>query len=139
MAASRAAYELPELPEARTVSFDAAAIFAGVAPAAVADTLSTMRSNRDPRALMEMTRRYRMQAAAQAAASPRAEARGGARARRASPPRPRRLRPRPRAPVPAPAAKPSGSRRVVVAVFAMLLSFGAVLGVVWLLFRARRH
>lgn len=94
-----------------------------------------MRSNRDPRALMEMTRRYRMQAAAQAAAAPAPTP--AVVPPPAAPPAP--PAPAPRAPVPAPAAKPSGSRRVVVAVFAMLLSFGAVLGVVWLLFRARRH
>jgi Protein tyrosine and serine/threonine kinase len=135
VSAAASAYQLPELPEARTVSFDAAAIFAGVPPAAVADTLSTMRSNRDPRALMEMTRRYRMQAAAQAAAAPAPTP--AVVPPPAAPPAP--PAPAPRAPVPAPAAKPSGSRRVVVAVFAMLLSFGAVLGVVWLLFRARRH
>ncbi len=139
VAASRAAYQLPELPEARTVSFDAAAIFAGVPAAAMADTLSTMRSNRDPRALMEMTRRYRMQAAAQAAASPAPKPAVVPAPAPVVTPAPKPVVSPAPAPVVTPAAKPSGSRRVVVAVFAMLLSFGAVLGVVWLLFRARRH
>lgn len=162
----RATYEMPALPtpppmatpmapdsleppEARTLSFDVASIFPDFAPEARADTLSTMRSNRDPQALMEMTRRYRMQAAAQAAAAPRpAPASSGfvpappvappaTPAAPAAPPARREVVKPPAPPPPAP--PPSGARRVVVAVLAMLLSFGAVLGVVWLLFHTRRH
>ncbi|MEZ4389545.1 MAG: protein kinase [Polyangiales bacterium] len=131
-------------PGSRTLSFDVATIFPDFAPDARADTLSTMRSNRDPQALMEMTRRYRMQAAAQAAAAPRPPPTSSGfmpappMAPPAAPAAPPRAMVKPPAPPP-PAPPPSGSRRVVVAVLAMLLSFGAVLGVVWLLFHTRRR
>lgn len=139
----RATYEMPALPvadeplDAPTLSFDVAQIFANFDPDARADTLSTMRSNRDPRALMEMTRRYRMQAAAaRPPAPPTAPAMpvtssGFVPAAPVAPPK--------LPPPPPPAAAPSGSRRVIAAVLTMLLSFGAVLGVVWLLFRSRHH
>lgn len=138
------ASEIHDAPASRTVSFDAAALFHDAAP----DALSTMRANRDPRALMEMTRRYRHEAAAKAPAPQRKNTlaaptfvKAPTRPEPAPPaPAPKAEPPAKAAPPPPPApAKEDGSRRVLTAVVSMLLAFAAVLGIVWALFRARHR
>jgi hypothetical protein len=128
----------------RTVGFDAAALFHDGVP----DGLSTMRANRDPKALMEMTRRFRAEAGAKAAERTRKATVAGPDFARpptrpepaAAPPAPKptaSLAP-PRAAPQAPAPAPEGSRRVLTAVLSMLLAFIVALGVVFAIFRARR-
>lgn len=132
------------LMESRTVSFDAAALFQDAAP----DALSTMRANRDPRALMEMTRRYRQGAAAKAPSPPRKQTMAAPSPSfvkaptRPEPPAPTPAAPAPKADAPARATPPAtseASRRMLTAVVSMLLAFAAVLGIVWAIFRARHR